>query len=90
MFSIITKLNYKSIFQCKYKRSFTEMHFNSNSNNDLSKEGIFLFAKNGKFPTINDLNLFVSVSGLIPEENINFDLFYTINEMLPLYLQLNF
>lgn len=66
------------------------MHFNSNSNNDLSKEGIFLFAKNGKFPTINDLNLFVSVSGLIPEENINFDLFYTINEMLPLYLQLNF
>ena len=66
------------------------MHFNSNSNNDLSKEDIFLFAKNGKFPTINDLHLFVYMSGLISEENINFALFYTINEMLPLYLQLNF
>lgn len=64
------------------------MHFNSN--NDLSKEDIFLFAKNGKFPTINDLRLFVSMPGLISEENINFDLFYTINGMLPLYLQLNF
>lgn len=41
------------------------MHFNSN--NELSKEDKFLFAKIGKFPTINDLCLFVSMSGLISE-----------------------